>query len=108
MALVEPLQLTMAARRGDSPVSMPRVATRVEGGNVLLELDGQSALSVSRDILGRRAAERPAVSIEVSLASVQAGSGHRQPAPAQRGGRFGVASLTPAVMASSGPYAVQL
>lgn len=79
MALVGPLQLTTAARSGYSPVSMPRVATRVEGGNVLLELDGQPALSVYRDFLGPRAAEMPAVSIEFPLGVVSDGQNEAQP-----------------------------
>ena len=79
MALSGPLQLATAARSGYSPVSMPRVATRVEGGNVLLELDGRPALSVYREFLGPRAAEMPAVSIEFPLGVVPEGKNETLP-----------------------------
>lgn len=79
MALVGPLSLVTAARSGYSPVSKPRVATRVEKGNIVLELDGQPALAVYRDFLGPRVSEMPAVSIEFPLGVVPEGSNETQP-----------------------------
>jgi len=67
VALRGGIRISTAARSGYTPVGLPRTSTRVEGGNVLLELDGRPALSSYREFLGRRADEMPAVSIEFPL-----------------------------------------
>lgn len=72
VALRGGVHVTTAARSGYTPVGLPRKSTRVEGGNVLLELDGRPALSVYREFLGPRAEEMPAVSIEFPLGVVPA------------------------------------
>jgi hypothetical protein len=66
--------VSTGAGSGYTPVAAPRVSSRVEGGNVLLELDGQPALKVYRDLLGPRAAEMPAVSIEFPIGVVEDGA----------------------------------
>lgn len=67
VALRGGIRVATAARSGYQPVGTPRTGTRVENGNVLLELDGQPALRVYREFLGPRADEMPAVSIEFPL-----------------------------------------
>lgn len=67
VALRGGVRIATAARSGYHPVGAPRTATRVESGNILLELDGQPALRVYRDFLGARASEMPAVSVEFPL-----------------------------------------
>jgi len=79
LALKGPLRIATAARSGYTPVSLPRTASRIENGNVLLELDGRPALDVYREFLGPRAGEIPAVSIEFPLGVIP--SGHEE-APA--------------------------
>jgi hypothetical protein len=79
LALRGPLHISTAARSGYLPISIARTATRVEAGNVLLELDGRPALDVYREFLGPRAGEMPAVSVEFPLGIVQEG---REAAPA--------------------------
>ena len=79
LALVGPLTVVTAARSGYSPVSLPREATRVENGNIVLELDHRPALTVYREFLGPRASEMPAVSIEFPLGVVPEGMHETQP-----------------------------
>lgn len=67
LALFGPIEVSASANSGYTPVSLPLVATRVENGNVLLELDGKPALQVYVDCLGPRRAEMPAVTIEYPL-----------------------------------------
>lgn len=67
VALRGGVRVATAARSGYHPVGSPRKSTRVENGNILLELDGQPALRVYREFLGPRADEMPAVSIEFPL-----------------------------------------
>lgn len=67
VALRGGVRVSTAARSGYHPVGAPRTCTRVENGNVLLELDGQPALQVYREFLGPRVDEMPAVSIEFPL-----------------------------------------
>ena len=70
LAIKGPLRIATAARSGYTPVSVPRIATRVDRGNILLELNGRPALDVYREFLGARASEMPAVSIEFPLGCV--------------------------------------
>ena len=64
------VQLVTAARSGWMPIGSLRTCTRVEGGNVLLEIDGQPALELYRTYLGPRAGEMPAVSAEFPIGVV--------------------------------------
>lgn len=64
------VRLATAARSGWLPLGATRRCTRVEAGNVLLELDGQPALDVYRSYLGPRAAEMPLVSVEYPIGVV--------------------------------------
>jgi hypothetical protein len=79
VAINGPLKLATAARSGYTPVSVPRTATRVEEGNVLLELDGRPALDVYREFLGPRADAMKAVSVEFPFSVI---SEHGAEAPA--------------------------
>jgi hypothetical protein len=64
------VRLVTAACSGWLPIGATRTATRVEDGNVLLELDGQPALDIYRNYLGYRAAEMPYVSVEFPIGVV--------------------------------------
>ena len=70
LALRGPLRVATAARSGWIPIGAPRTCTRIEGGNLLLELDGQPALSVYEEYLGPRIADMPAASLEFPLGIV--------------------------------------
>lgn len=65
-----PIRLATAARSGYEPISMRRTCTRVESGNVILEIDGRPALDVYCELLGARAAEMPGVTIEFPVGVV--------------------------------------
>jgi hypothetical protein len=64
------VELLSGARSGWTPIGAARRCTRVEGGNVVLELDGRPALSLYKDYLGPRAEEMPGVSIEYPIGIV--------------------------------------
>lgn len=70
VALKGPLTIVTAAKSGYTPVGATHASTRVENGNVLLEIDGRPALDIYRDYLGERVAQMPAVSIEFPIAVV--------------------------------------
>lgn len=70
VALKGPIKLATAAKSGYTPVGATHTPTRVENGNVVLEIDGRPALDLYRDYLGERAAEMPAVSIEFPIGVV--------------------------------------
>lgn len=64
------VRVVTAARSGWQPIGGTRTCTRIEDGNVLLELDGQPALDLYRSYLGYRAAEMPYVSVEYPIGMV--------------------------------------
>lgn len=70
VALKGPLEIATAAKSGYGPVGATRTLTRVEDGNVVVEIDGRPALDIYRDYLGERAAQMPAVSIEFPIGVV--------------------------------------
>lgn len=70
VALKGPIEIVTAARCGWKPIGATRTATRVVDGNVLLELDGQPALSIYREFLGERWAEMPSVAVEFPIGVV--------------------------------------
>lgn len=70
VALKGPLEIVTAAKSGYTPVGATHTSTRVENGNVLLEIDGRPALDIYRSYLGERAAQMPAVSIEFPIGVV--------------------------------------
>ncbi|HMY56814.1 MAG TPA: FIST N-terminal domain-containing protein [Pseudomonadota bacterium] len=67
LALYGPISISAAAFSGYTPVSIPLRATKVEQGNVVLELNGKPALDVYLDFLGPRKSELPAVTIEYPI-----------------------------------------
>lgn len=70
VALKGRLAVATAARSGYTPIGAMHTSTRVENGNVLLEIDGHAALDIYRNYLGERAAQMPAVSIEFPIGVV--------------------------------------
>lgn len=78
VALKGPLSIVTAAKSGYTPVGATHTLTRVEGGKVVLEIDGRPALDIYRDYLGERAAQMPAVSIEFPLGVVGGIEGTRR------------------------------
>lgn len=75
LALFGPLSIASAACSGYTPVSVPLRATSIENGNVLLTLNGRSALSVYLEFLGPRRNEMPAVTIEYPIGVIRRSSG---------------------------------
>ncbi len=73
LALKGPLQIATAARSGYMPLSIPRTATLVEKGNILLEIDHRPALDVYREFLGPRADQMPGVSVEFPIGTIPPG-----------------------------------
>ncbi len=73
VALKGRVEVVTAARCGWRPVGATRTATKVVDGNVLLELDGQPALSLYRQFLGERWAEMPSVGVEFPVGIVGGG-----------------------------------
>ena len=73
LALYGPISIAAAACSGYRPVSVPLRATKVEKGNVVLELDGKPALPVYLDFLGPRKSELPGVTIEYPIGVVRPG-----------------------------------
>ncbi len=70
VALKGPVELVSAARSGWHPIGKTRTATRVEDGNVLLELDGEPALEIYRQFLDHRWDEMPGVGVEFPIGVV--------------------------------------
>lgn len=64
------VELLAGAKSGWTPIGATRRCTRVEGGNVVVEIDGKPALSLYRDYLGERASEMPGVSIDFPIGVV--------------------------------------
>ena len=75
LALFGPVTISAAACSGYSPVSVPLQATRVDNGNILLELDGKPALTTYLEQLGPRKSEMPGVTIEYPIGVVSRVSG---------------------------------
>lgn len=70
VALRGDIRVATAARAGWRPVGATRTVTKVDGGNVLLELDGQPALPILREYIGERWSEMPMVGVEFPLGVV--------------------------------------
>lgn len=70
VALRGPVEIVTVAKSGWLPIGATRTCTKVEGGNVVLEIDGRPALELYRDYLGPRAAEMPSVSVEFPVGLV--------------------------------------
>jgi hypothetical protein len=70
VALKGPIEVVTAAKSGWVPIGTTRTCTKVEDGNVLLELDGKPALSFYKDYLGYRASEMPMVAVEFPIGVV--------------------------------------
>lgn len=75
VALRGSISLATAARSGWYPVGASRICTRMEGGNVCLELDRQPALALYKEYLGARAAEMPLVSAEYPIGVISSPEG---------------------------------
>lgn len=75
LALRGPIRVATCARAGFQPVGVLRTCTRVEGGKLVLELDGKSALDIYKDFLGPGVAERPNIGTEFPLAVVNDAAG---------------------------------
>lgn len=72
LALRGPLRVTTVAKAGFQPLGKARTCTKVENDNLILELDGQSALELYKDFLGPEITERPDIGIEFPLAVITA------------------------------------
>ena len=70
VALKGPIEIVTAAKSGWLPIGATHTCTRVEDGNVLLELDGHPALSLYREYLGERYKEMPLVGVEYPIGMV--------------------------------------
>jgi hypothetical protein len=70
VALKGPIRLVTAARSGYIPIGVTRTCTKVENGNVVLEIDRRPALQIYRNLLGPLASEMPAISIEFPIGVV--------------------------------------
>lgn len=70
VAFKGPIKLVTAARSGWMAVGATRKATKVEGGNVLLEIDSRPALDLYKEYLGNRVGEMPTVSIDFPVGVV--------------------------------------
>lgn len=70
VALSGPIKLVTAVSRGWIPVGATRRITRMENGNVCLEMDGRPALDLYEEYLGPRTSEMPGVSIEYPVGVV--------------------------------------
>ncbi|MCC6553770.1 MAG: FIST C-terminal domain-containing protein [Polyangiaceae bacterium] len=80
VALKGPIRLVTGARSGYQPIGLPHTCTRVEGGNVIREIDGRPALRLYKGLLGPLAAGMPAISIEFPIGVVGGVRGtQRQP-----------------------------
>lgn len=67
-----PIKLVTGARSGWIAVGGTRRITKVENGNVIVELDGRPALDLYEEYLGARAQEMPAISAEFPIGLVDA------------------------------------
>lgn len=70
LALRGPIAVAPVARAGFQPVGSPRTCTRVEGDKLVLEIDGVSALSLYKEMLGAGVTARPDIGVEFPLAFV--------------------------------------
>ncbi|HSN98141.1 MAG TPA: FIST N-terminal domain-containing protein [Candidatus Nanopelagicales bacterium] len=70
LALRGQVELLSGAKSGWAPIGAARRCTKVEDGNVVLEIDGRPALSLYQDYLGPRAQEMPGVSTEFPIGIV--------------------------------------
>lgn len=68
-------QLGTGVQSGWSPIGLPKKVTR-STGNILYELNGESALNVYERFLGKHAEKLPAVGVEYPLGLVGQGEGH--------------------------------
>ncbi len=71
------VQVATSARSGWTPIGGVHTCTRVEGGNILRELDGKPALALYREYLGDRAHQMPRVGVEFPMGIVGGISGLR-------------------------------
>jgi hypothetical protein len=72
------IEFVAGAHSGWQPIGAPRRVTRVENGNVVLEIDGKPALGLYKDYLGERVKEMPGVSTEYPIGVVGGLSGAPQ------------------------------
>ncbi len=70
LAFKGPIELVTAARSGWMAVGATRKATKVEAGNVLLEIDSRPALDLYKEYLGNRVGEMPGVSVDFPVGVV--------------------------------------
>ncbi|MCC6558477.1 MAG: FIST C-terminal domain-containing protein [Polyangiaceae bacterium] len=56
-----------AAKAGFQPVGAPRTVTRVQGKNLILELDGEPALRIYKDLLGHAFRSQQMIGVEFPL-----------------------------------------
>lgn len=70
VALKGNIEIVTAAKSGWIPIGGTKLCTKVEQGNVLLELDGKPALSLYREYLQHRVSEMPRVSAEYPIGIV--------------------------------------
>ncbi|MRG94581.1 FIST signal transduction protein [Polyangium spumosum] len=67
-----PVELVAGAKSGWVPIGATHICTRVENGNVVLEIDGRPALDLYLEYLGPRAGEMPSVSADFPIGIVDA------------------------------------
>jgi hypothetical protein len=75
LALRGPVTLATSARAGFQPVGVTRTCTRVEDDELILELDGESALGLYKGLLGPDVAGRPNIGTEFPLAIIEGTGG---------------------------------
>ena len=70
LGLRGPVELVAGAKSGWVPIGATHTCTRVENGNVVLEIDGRPALDLYLEYLGPRAGEMPSVSADFPIGIV--------------------------------------
>ena len=70
LGLRGPVELVAGAKSGWVPIGSTHTCTRVENGNVVLEIDGRPALDLYLEYLGPRAGEMPSVSADFPIGIV--------------------------------------
>lgn len=70
LALRGPITVAPVARAGFQPLGAARTCTRVEDDNLVVEIDGVSALSLYKEMLGADVTARPDIGAEFPLALV--------------------------------------
>ncbi|MEZ4300397.1 MAG: FIST N-terminal domain-containing protein, partial [Polyangiaceae bacterium] len=75
LAMRGTVRSALAAKAGFQPVGHTRTVTRVEDERLILELDGVSALTLYKELLGSDVVQRPRIGAEFPLAVMAGGDG---------------------------------